>query len=102
MKRRAGNQIIKMDNIKHYKHAKLERRFNDNFAPNEIAILGSKCSVITDLVRKIGANLESMAKIAYLDASHNEQDEFLTERIPRLSPSVHGTAITTRAKIQTS
>ena len=61
-----------MDNIKHYKHAKLERRNTDNFATNEIAILGSKCSIIADFAQKMGKKLRKRAKIAYLDASHDE------------------------------
>lgn len=57
---------------KHRKHAKLKLRENDNFAPNEIAIVGTKCGVISDLVFKISKNLGSY-KIAYLDASHTEE-----------------------------
>ena len=35
---------------KHQKHSKLSKRNNGNYAPNEISILGVKCSVISDLV----------------------------------------------------
>ena len=38
---------------KHTKHTNLERRDNDNFAPNEISILGTNCNNISDLVHKI-------------------------------------------------
>ena len=38
---------------KHQKHTKLKLRDNDNFAPNEIAIVGTKCSVIADLVQQV-------------------------------------------------
>jgi len=58
---------------KHQKHTKLKRRENDNFAPNEIAILGTKCSKITDFVQKMSKKLQKRAKIAYLDASHNNE-----------------------------
>ena len=61
-----------METNKHQKHTRLSRRENDNFAPNEIAILGSKCSIITDLVQKVSKKLQKSSKIAYLDASHND------------------------------
>lgn len=54
---------------KHKKHTNLERRDNDNFAPNEIAILGAKCNVISDLVQKVSEKLSNY-KLAYFDASH--------------------------------
>ena len=54
---------------KHQKHTNLERRNNDNFAPNEIAILGTNCAVISDLVHKISQKLSNY-KLAYFDASH--------------------------------
>ena len=59
---------------KHQKHTKLKLRSNDNFAPNEIAIVGTKCSVIADLVQLVSEKL-GMYKLAYLDASHNEETE---------------------------
>ena len=54
---------------KHQKHTNLARRNNDNFAPNEIAILGSNCGVISDLVSKVSERLPNF-KLAYFDASH--------------------------------
>ncbi|MBE0424216.1 MAG: NTP transferase domain-containing protein [Lutibacter sp.] len=59
---------------KHQKHAKLKLRENDNFAPNEIAIIGTKCNVIADLVQQVSAKL-AQYKLVYLDASHNEETE---------------------------
>ena len=56
----------------HTKHAKLKLRNNDNFAPNEIAIVGTKCSVIADLVQQVSKKLGKY-KLAYLDASHAEE-----------------------------
>ena len=58
---------------KHQKHTKLKRRESENFAFNEIAILGSKCSIISDFVQKISKKLQKRAKIAYFDASHNQK-----------------------------
>jgi molybdenum cofactor guanylyltransferase len=59
---------------KHQKHAKLKLRDNDNFAPNEIAILGTKCDVISNLVQQVSKNLSNY-KLAYFDASHNDTIE---------------------------
>ena len=42
---------------KHTKHTNLERRNNDNFAPNEIAIVGTKCDVILNLVQQVSEKL---------------------------------------------
>ncbi len=54
---------------KHQKHTNLERRNNDNFAPNEIALLGTNCGNISDLVNQLSKRL-SKYKLAYFDASH--------------------------------
>jgi hypothetical protein len=54
---------------KHKKHTNLERRDNDTFASNEIAVLGSNCGVISDLVYKVSDRLSNY-KLAYFDASH--------------------------------
>jgi molybdopterin-guanine dinucleotide biosynthesis protein A len=56
---------------KHQKHTNISKRHNGNFAPNEIAILGSKCSNIANLVQKTSEKLQKRYKIAYFDASHN-------------------------------
>jgi len=54
---------------KHKKHTNLERRNNDNFAPNEISILGTNCNNISNLVSKVSQQLSNY-KLAYFDASH--------------------------------
>ena len=54
---------------KHSKHTNLVRRDNDNYAPNEIAILGAKCDIISDIVSKVSKNLSNY-KLVYFDASH--------------------------------
>jgi len=61
---------------KHQKHAKLKLRDNDNFAPNEISILGTNCSNISNLVSKISEKLDNY-KLAYFDASHSKDVEEL-------------------------
>ncbi len=53
----------------HQKHANITRKHNDNYATNEVAILGTKCGVIEDLVRTISSSLSSY-NLAYFDASH--------------------------------
>jgi molybdopterin-guanine dinucleotide biosynthesis protein A len=72
-----NENMTEMETKKHQKHAKLVRRNNDIFAPNEIAVLGVKCSIIANFVQKITQKLQKEAKIAYLDASH--ADELLRE-----------------------
>tara|TARA_B110000046_G_scaffold183432_1_gene219560 strand:- start:2535 stop:3713 length:1179 start_codon:yes stop_codon:yes gene_type:complete len=54
---------------KHKKHTNLERRNNENFAPNEISILGTNCGIISDLVSKVSRKLSDY-KLGYFDASH--------------------------------
>lgn len=55
--------------MKHTKHTNITKRNNANFAPNEIAILGTKCGIIADLVRQVSKKLFNY-KLAYFDASH--------------------------------
>lgn len=54
---------------KHQKHTNIIKKHTDNFAPNEIAILGTNCTIISDLVNKLSQNL-SQYNIGYFDASH--------------------------------
>jgi len=58
---------------KHRKHAKLTKREFGNFGSNEVAILGTKCDVIGNLVNQIAAKLTANYQLAYLDASHNKE-----------------------------
>ena len=64
----------------HQKHTNLTKKHNDNFAPNEIAILGTNCGIITDLVRQVSDKLSNY-KLAYFDASHAKdvQQNLLSE-----------------------
>lgn len=59
---------------KHSKHTKLTRRNNGDFGPNELAFLGVKCGVITNLVEVVSKRLHTEAKIAYADASHGKDN----------------------------
>lgn len=54
---------------KHQKHTNLTRRKNGKFAPNEVSILGAKCTIISDLVHQASVNLSDY-NLAYFDASH--------------------------------
>ncbi|WP_111709042.1 NTP transferase domain-containing protein [Lutibacter citreus] len=56
---------------KHQKHAKFKLKDNDNFAPNEISLVGTNCSNISNLVTKVSEKLENY-KLAYFDASHSK------------------------------
>ena len=59
---------------KHQKHTNLERRNNDNYAPNEIALLGTNCNNISTLVSNVSKKLSNY-KLAYFDASHAKDVE---------------------------
>ena len=56
---------------KHQKHAKLKLRDNDNYAPNEIAFVGTNCGEISKLVSQVSKQLTNY-KLAYFDASHSK------------------------------
>ena len=58
---------------KHVKHAKLSRRNYGQMAPFEIAVLGTKCSIIKELVKEVSAKINNRYKIAYADASHDKE-----------------------------
>lgn len=57
---------------KHSKHTKLTRRENGFFAPNELSFVGVKCGIVSDVIHEISDSLSEIAKIAYVDASHNK------------------------------
>jgi len=59
---------------KHTKHTKLNLRKNDNYAFQEIAILGVKCTIIAQLSQKIARKLQKTVKISYFDASHHSEE----------------------------
>ncbi|MGB0892734.1 MAG: NTP transferase domain-containing protein [Flavobacteriaceae bacterium] len=58
----------------HQKHANITKKHNDNYATNEVAVLGTKCGVIEDLVRKVSSNLSDY-NLGYFDASHAKDVE---------------------------
>ncbi|MCA0932831.1 NTP transferase domain-containing protein [Lutimonas saemankumensis] len=60
---------------KHEKHAKLTRRQYGEIGSFELSILGTKCSLIKDLVSEVSSRLKSNYKIAYADASHDKNVE---------------------------
>ena len=60
--------------MKHQKHTNLSRRNNGNYAPNELAILGANCNMISDLVHRVSKSLTAF-KWAYFDASHAKEVE---------------------------
>ncbi|CAL2074881.1 putative molybdenum cofactor guanylyltransferase [Tenacibaculum dicentrarchi] len=54
---------------KHQKHAKITKKQNDTYATNEVAILGTNCGIIADLVKDVSAKLSDY-NLGYFDASH--------------------------------
>jgi len=92
---------------KHQKHTNLEKRDNDNFAPNEIAILGTNCTIISDLVHTISQRLFNY-KLGYFDASHeknfkeNRLSEFTFHQQGNLQISTSGNVNTYEQRIQFS
>ena len=79
----------------HRKHANIKKRSNGFFGPNEIAVLGTKCSVIQDLVDQISLSLRDRFKVAYADASHSDKpntppsDRFTFHHAGSLASSVN-------------
>lgn len=67
---------------KHQKHTNIVKRANGNFAPNEMAILGTKCGTIATMVHRVSENLTNV-KMAYFDASHakNVEENTLSEYV---------------------
>ena len=57
---------------RHKKHADLKRRNFGEMASHEIAILGTKCDLIQQLVMNISIRLDGKFKLAYADASHRQ------------------------------
>lgn len=57
---------------RHKKHADLTRRKFGEMANHEIAVLGTKCDLIQELVYNISVRLNGKFKIAYADASHSQ------------------------------
>lgn len=93
---------------KHEKHIKLDLRKVGNYAPAEIAILGIKCDAIAQLSQQIAERLQKTAKIAYLDASHNQDeivpilDEFTFNDLGILKSKIATALNNFNAKIQFS
>lgn len=58
---------------KHVKHADLTRRNFGEKAAFEISVLGTKCSIIKELVKEVSARINKKFKVAYADASHDKE-----------------------------
>lgn len=67
-----SNESIRTNMNQHRKHAQLTRREFGQFAPLEIALLGTKCSAIESLAENIAERLQDKMRIAYADASHSD------------------------------
>ncbi|MES2274498.1 MAG: NTP transferase domain-containing protein [Bacteroidota bacterium] len=66
---------------KHKKHTALIRPTLGNFGRNEWAIVGAPCGDIKVLAQQIIATLSATAKIAYVDAQHNDEPEAAPGRL---------------------
>ena len=73
MKKQEERALLKMTK-KHTKHTDLTKRNNGIHAPNEVALVGAKCSLIEQLVFDISKHLEKF-KLGYFDASHTKDKE---------------------------
>ena len=62
-----------MTSKEHHKHAKIARPAYGNYSRNEWAILGTSCDVIQRLANDIANALSPEYKLAYLDATHKEE-----------------------------
>lgn len=60
---------------KHQKHVSLAKPQYGEFARNELAILGTSCGLIRELVNKISEPLSSFYTLAYVDKEHSDQEE---------------------------
>ncbi len=58
---------------KHVKHAQLCRRNYGQTATLELAVLGTKCSIIKELVKEVSVKINNSYKLAYADASHDKE-----------------------------
>lgn len=58
------------ENKKHQKHAKLKRPDLGQFGRNELAVLGTPCGSIKQLVRYLAKDLDPLGPIAFVDADH--------------------------------
>ncbi len=63
----------------HQKHDKLARPDLGQFGRNELAILGTRCGNIRELVRQIIKRVTPDYKTAYIDASHKSDDSVQVE-----------------------
>ncbi|WP_281614717.1 NTP transferase domain-containing protein [Flammeovirga sp. SubArs3] len=66
--------------MKHQKHAKMNRRTMGNFAPNEVAIMGTTCGDIKSFVGELTHRL-SRRNPAFLDMDHKSDEEELNKSI---------------------
>ncbi len=79
----------------HSKHSKLAKRPFGRYAPNELAILGTNCNTISQFVQDVSHYFETSWKLAYLDASHQDDltapliDTFTFHSVGHLDSNTH-------------
>lgn len=61
--------------MQHRKHALLTRKKQGNLGPLELAVLGTKCGLISNLIDAFANVLSDRHKLGYADASHADEDQ---------------------------
>lgn len=69
--------------VKHQKHAKLERPQLGTFGRREIALIGTPCGVIQSLSNQLINLLGPDLKMAYVDADHSSSEHESEQMIPQ-------------------
>src|SRR5690606_40038125 len=59
---------------KHQKHVALNKPSYGEFARNELAILGTSCSAIQELVNQLSDRLIPSYQLAYVDKEHGDEE----------------------------
>lgn len=63
-----------MTSKEHKQHAFVQKPLGGKFHRNEFAILGAPCSIIQELMDRVGGELKKNFNIGYVDADHNAAD----------------------------
>ena len=62
--------MISKEHKKHQKHANLTRPLVGRFARNELAILGTPCGNIKQLIQRLVISLDNIGEVGFVDADH--------------------------------
>ena len=62
--------MISKEHKKHQKHANIERPQIGRFARNELAVLGTPCGNIKQLIQQLVNSLDNIGEVGFVDADH--------------------------------